>query len=59
MVVQINGKVRDHVTVSAEATENEIKEVVLAREKVANHLEGKDLKKFIVIPKKLVNIVCE
>ena len=57
IVVQINGKVRDRVEVSAGIDEAGLREVVLAREKVQEHVVGKEIIKFIVIPKKLVNIV--
>src|SRR5690606_35855471 len=57
IVVQINGKVRDRVEVSADIDENELREVVLAREKVQEYIGEKEIVKFIVIPKKLVNIV--
>ena len=55
--VQINGKVRDHITVSAEASENEIKAAALASETVQKYLEGNEPKKVIVAQKKLVSIV--
>ena len=55
--VQINGKVRDRITVSAEASEDEIKSAALASEIVQKHLEGKEPKKVIVAQKKLVSIV--
>jgi leucyl-tRNA synthetase len=55
--VQINGKVRDHITVSAEATENEIKSAALASETVQKFLEGREPQKVIVANKRLVSIV--
>jgi leucyl-tRNA synthetase len=55
--VQINGKVRDRITVPAEASEEQIKAAVLASEIVQKHLEGKTPKKVIVAQKKLVSIV--
>jgi leucyl-tRNA synthetase len=55
--VQINGKVRDHVTVAAEASDEEIKAAALASETVKKYLEGKEPKKVIVAQKKLVSIV--
>ncbi len=55
--VQVNGKVRDRVTVPAAASENEIREAALACEGVKKFLEGKKPKKIIVVPKKLVSIV--
>jgi leucyl-tRNA synthetase len=55
--VQINGKVRDHIIIRAEASEEEIKSAALASEAVRKHLEGKVPKKVIVAQKRLVSIV--
>ncbi len=55
--VQINGKVRDHITVPAEATEDEIKSAALASGVVQKFLEGQEPKKVIVANKRLVSIV--
>jgi leucyl-tRNA synthetase len=55
--VQINGKVRDRITVAADASEQEIKAAALASEAVKKHLEGKEPKKVIVANKRLVSIV--
>jgi leucyl-tRNA synthetase len=55
--VQINGKVRDRITVPAEATDDEIKSAVLALETVKKFLDGKEPKKVIVANKRLVSIV--
>ena len=55
--VQINGKVRDRITVPAEATEDEIKYAALASEVVQKYLEGKEPKKVIVANRRLVSIV--
>ncbi|MCJ7431937.1 MAG: class I tRNA ligase family protein, partial [Anaerolineales bacterium] len=55
--VQINGKVRDHITVSAEATEDEIKSAALASEIVQKYLEGKQPRKVIVAKGRLVSVV--
>lgn len=55
LAVQINGKVKAHVTVSAEASEADI--LNAAREVVAGALEGKTVVKEIVVPKRLVNLV--
>jgi leucyl-tRNA synthetase len=57
--IQVNGKVRGTVEVSAEASEEEIKEEVLKLERVRKYLEGKQLKRFIVVPKRLISIVVE
>ncbi|MCB9111441.1 MAG: leucine--tRNA ligase [Anaerolineales bacterium] len=55
--VQINGKVRDRVTVAADASEADIKSAVMASEAVQKHLEGKEPKKVIVVKGKLVSLV--
>ncbi len=55
--VQVNGRLRDRITVPAEAGEEEIKAAALASEQVQKHLEGKAPKKVIVANKRLVNIV--
>jgi leucyl-tRNA synthetase len=55
--VQINGKVRDRVTVPAEAGEEEIKSAALASETVQKYLESREPKKVIVAKGRLVSIV--
>jgi leucyl-tRNA synthetase len=55
--VQVNGKVRDRVVVSAEASEEEIKSAALASEGVQKYLEGKEPRKILVANKRLVNVV--
>jgi leucyl-tRNA synthetase len=55
--VQVNGKLRDRITVPASATPQELEAAALACEKVKPFIEGKTVKKIIVVPKKLVNIV--
>ena len=55
--VQINGKVREHLTVSISATTDEIKARTLALSRIAGLLEGKNVIKFIVVPGKIINLV--
>jgi leucyl-tRNA synthetase len=55
--VQINGKVRDHIIVAADASEEEIKSTALASAAVQKYLAGKEPKKVIVANKRLVNLV--
>lgn len=57
IVVQINGKVRAQLTMDAESDQSQMKEAAFADEKVQSYVEGKEPKKVIVVPKKLVNIV--
>ncbi len=57
LVVQVNGKVRDKLSVSADISEEEAKRNALASEKIKKWLQGKELKKMIFVKGKLVNIV--
>ena len=57
IVIQINGKLRDRVKMPTVATEEELKAVALANPKVQERIVGKAVRKVIVVPKKLVNIV--
>jgi len=57
LAVQINGKLRGKIVVSASATEQEIKKAVFDDEYIAKLIDGKTPKKVIVIPKRIVNIV--
>ena len=55
--VQVNGKLRSRVRVAANATEDDIRRLALADEKVVQHLNGREVVKFILVPQKLINIV--
>ena len=55
--VQINGKVRAKVKVPFGADEETVKEIVLENDRVKGYLDGREVKKFIYINNKLVNIV--
>ncbi len=57
LAIQVNGKIKDRITVSADADEESIKQKALANEKVVAALAGKEPKKVIVIKSRLVNIV--
>jgi len=57
LVVQVNGKLRDKVTVPVSITEEEARKIAGEQEKVKPHLEGRALVKVIYVPGKLVNIV--
>jgi leucyl-tRNA synthetase len=57
MVVQVNGKLRGKFSVAATATKEQIEALVLADEHVQRYIEGKPIKKLIVVPQKLLNIV--
>ena len=57
LAVQVNGKVRGRVVVAREAAEAEIRERVLAEPRVAEHVQGKQMVKFVVVPGRLVSVV--
>ena len=57
IVVQVNGKLRAKLEVDASIGEDELKSMALSDEKVMRFIEGNEIKKVIVIPEKLVNIV--
>lgn len=55
--IQVNGKVRSRIEVSADIGEDALKKLVLSDDKVKQHMSGKTVKDMIIIPKRLVNIV--
>jgi leucyl-tRNA synthetase len=55
--VQINGKVRSRVTIAAGAAEDRLREVALADPQVVKHLEGKTVKKVVVVNGRMVSVV--
>jgi len=57
LVIQVNGKMRSKVEVSSDITEDKLKELVLADEKLKPWIKDKPIKNFILVPQKLVNIV--
>jgi leucyl-tRNA synthetase len=57
LVCQVNGKVRDRVTVRTAAGEEELKEVALAAPNVVAHIAGKEIVRIVVVAGKLVNVV--
>ncbi len=57
IVVQVNGKVRDRLTVNAEIGEEEVKALALQSEAVQRHLGGKTPRQVIFVPRRLVSIV--
>jgi len=60
LVVQVNGKLRDRITVPASITEAELPQLLLERAKRANaYLEGKKILKRIYVPGRLVNFVVQ
>ena len=57
MVIQVNGKLRSRITVGAHASEEEIRAAVMGQERIQEILQGQAIKKFVLVPKKLVNLV--
>ena len=57
LVITVNGKVRDRITVAAGLPQEQLRELALASPKVQSFLEGKTLRQAIVVGDKLVNIV--
>ncbi|WP_026843175.1 leucine--tRNA ligase [Citrifermentans bremense] len=57
VVIQVNGKLRSKLTVAPDAKEEEIRAQALADDKIKPYLEGKDVKKVVYVPGKLVSIV--
>lgn len=56
-VLQINGKIRSKLTASTEAAKEELEKAALADEKIKQYIENKSVRKIIIVPNKLVNIV--
>ncbi|MGK7346816.1 MAG: leucine--tRNA ligase [Candidatus Nitrospinota bacterium M3_3B_026] len=57
VVVQVNGKLRAKMTVPADASKEELEKLALEQPKVAERIMGKEVRKVIVVPGRLVNVV--
>ncbi len=57
IAIQVNGKLRGRLLVSAEASEEDVRQLVLSDPKVRSSLDGRQVAKAIVVPGKLVNLV--
>ena len=57
MIVQVNGKVRAKIKMAKDADNKDVEDAALANEHVHSFVDGKDVKKVIVIPNRIVNIV--
>ena len=55
--VQVNGKVRAQITIAPDADEDTAREAALSEPNVVKFIDGKDVKKFIYVPGKIVNVV--
>jgi leucyl-tRNA synthetase len=56
IAVQVNGKLRDRLVAPADMDEAALRELVLARDKVRQHVDGRRVEKIVVVPNKLVSI---
>ncbi|MDT0700204.1 leucine--tRNA ligase [Staphylococcus chromogenes] len=59
IVIQVNGKVRAKLEIPKNATKEEMEQFAFENENVQQAIEGKDIKKVIAVPQKLVNIVAK
>ena len=59
IVIQVNGKVRAKLKIAKDATKEEMEQLALENDVVKSEIEGKDIKKVIAVPQKLVNIVAK
>ncbi len=55
--ISINGKTRTNISIALDATEDQVKEIVLSNELVQKWMEGKPLKKLIFVKGKMINVV--
>ena len=59
MIIQVNGKVRAKIKMAKDTDRDEAQQLALANEHVKKFTDGKDIKKVIVVPNKIVNIVAK
>ena len=59
LTVSFNGKARFQMTFPADATKEDIEKAALADERSQHYIDGKTIIKIIVVPKKIINIVCK
>ncbi|MCK4363132.1 MAG: class I tRNA ligase family protein, partial [Dehalococcoidia bacterium] len=57
LVIQVNGKLRDRVTVPVTITEEEAHDLALSRERIRTYLKDGEVARIIYVPRRLVNIV--
>ncbi|MBQ0725322.1 MAG: class I tRNA ligase family protein, partial [Cycloclasticus sp.] len=57
IVVQVNGKLRAKITVPADADKESVEKIALSEDNVKKYIDDKPIRKVIIVPKKLVNIV--
>jgi leucyl-tRNA synthetase len=57
VILQVNGKLRDRIEAPAKASQAELEKLALANDRMKEFLAGKQVKKVVVVPGKLVNVV--
>ena len=57
LAIQVNGKLRETLEVPADIAEEELKQLVLENPRIQKYIGGKEIRKMIVVPKRLVNVV--
>ena len=57
LVVQVNGRVRDRITVSAGIAEDDARQLALDSQRVQAHVDGKTVRNVVYVPGRLVNVV--
>ncbi len=58
IAVQVNGKLRDTLETQRNTDSEDLKNTILSLDRIKKQIEGKEIKKIIVVPDKLVNVVC-
>ena len=58
LVVYVNVKVKDRLEMNAGTSREEAEQLALAAPKAKSYLQGRQIRKVIVVPERLVNIVC-
>ena len=57
IAVQVNGKRRDELTIARDAAKEDVEAAALALDNVMRAIDGRDIKKVIVVPQRIVNVV--
>ena len=57
IAIQVNGKVRSEITIKKDITVDEVKKIVMSDSNIRLWVDGKEIKRFIYIPSKIINIV--
>ena len=57
IIIQINGKLRDQITLKKGISQKEVEKIVLTRKKIKTHIGNNSLKRIIFIQDRLINLV--